>query len=259
VDDKTGNVLVGGYDYDENGGATVPVPENPPSSTAPVMAVATDNGYGCLVQSANNSVSCYDLIGGDIVVSPVNALNLGSYPEAIAMGTFGAETDAFVVSENGTPSLYEVRAADAYTGEEPALPLPGVTPLSTVQTASFIAGGWQVIVFDSGPASGTIAVLSTYDRLLLLVNESTWTVTKSVKLSGTPFRIATDMANGTVIIAYANPASVTTTYASVDALSGTETPLTSKSSLLSVGLVISSDGTKLYSSQRNQMDVELNQ
>jgi hypothetical protein len=102
-------------------------------------------------------------------------------------------------------------------------------------------------------------VLSTYDRLLLLVNESTWTVTKSVKLSGTPFRIATDMANGTVIIAYANPASVTTTYASVDALSGTETPLTSKSSLLSVGLVISSDGTKLYSSQRNQMDVELNQ
>jgi hypothetical protein len=184
---------------------------------------------------------------------------LGSYPEAIAMGTFGTETDAFVVSENGTPSLYKVRAADAYTGEEPALPLPGVTPLGTVQGVSPIAGGWQVVVFDSGPASGTIAVLSTYDKLLLLINEGTWAVTKSVTLSGIPFRIATDTTHGAVIVAYANPTNVTTTYASVDALLGTVTPLTTTSSLLSVGLGISSDGTKLYSSQRNQMDVELNQ
>jgi hypothetical protein len=82
---------------------------------------------------------------------------------------------------------------------------------------------------------------------------------KSVKLSGTPFRIAADTTHGAVIVAYADPESMTTTYASVDALSGTVTPLTSTSSLLSVGLVISSNGTKLYSSQRNQMDVELNQ
>ena len=131
--------------------------------------------------------------------------------------------------------------------------------MDQVQAASPIACGWQVVVFDSGSASGTIAVLSTYDQLLLLINESTWTVMKSVKLSGTPFRIAADTTHGAVIVAYADPESMTTTYASVDALSGTVTPLTSTSSLLSVGLVISSNGTKLYSSQRNQMDVELNQ
>jgi hypothetical protein len=132
-------------------------------------------------------------------------------------------------------------------------------PLSTVQAANSVAGGWLIVVFDSGPASGTIAVLSTYDQLLLLLNESTWKVTDSVKLSGTPFRIVADTTNGKVIFAYANPASATTTYASVNASSGAVTPLTSTSSLLSVGFAVSADCTKIYSSQRSQMDVKSNQ
>ena len=191
----------------------------------------------------------------------VTASNLGTTPWAITMGTFGTETDAFVASADGTPSLYEVRASDA-TVLQPALPLPGVTPKSTVVAASVVAGGLYDVVFDSGSASGTIAVLSTYDQLLLFVDRSSWTVTKSISLSGvqgTPFRIVADVANGAVIVAFANPASVTTTYASVDVATGTVTPLESTSSLLSVGLAVSSDGTKIYSAQRNQIEVKSNQ
>jgi len=40
----------------------------------------------------------------------------------------------------------------------------------------------------------------------------------------------------------------------VDALSGTVTPLTTKSSLLSVGLGF--DGTNIISAQRNQIDLK---
>jgi hypothetical protein len=237
-----------------------PNPQGLPSGK--VMAVAAKNGSAGLVQPANNSASFYDMTAGvNSQPTVVTASNLGNHPEEIGIGVFGGETDAFVVSLNDTPSplLHQVRASDAYTGEEPALALTGITPLSTVQAANAVAGGWQIAVFDSGPASGTIAVLSTYDKLLLLINKSTWKITDSVKLSGTPFRIAMDVTNGKVIVAYANPASVTTTYAAVDASSGTVTPLTSTSSLLSVGLAVSADGTKIDSSQRNQMDVEPNQ
>ena len=257
VDNKTGNVLVDAYDYDESGGATVPYPTQP-ASQDPAMAVAAENGYGCFVQPANNSASCYNLVGGDIGAPVVTASNLGTTPMAIAMALFGTETDAFVVSIDGTPSLYKVRASDA-TVEGSALPLPGVTPISTVQNTNPFAGGWQVIVFDSGPASGTVAVLSTYDHLLLFVNATTLTVTKQVVLTDTPFRIAADVTHGAVIVAYANPANVTTTFASVDVASGTVTPLLNTSSLLSVGLAVNSNGTNLYSAQRNQIEVKQNQ
>ena len=266
VDDKTNLFVVDGVAFDATaqndgsgncGRSTAPFVQGLPSGN--VMATAAESGYTCFTQPSTNSAYCFDLTGGIAEVPFVTASNLGIWPEEIAMGLFGGETDAFVVSLNGTPSLYKVRASDAYTGEEPALALTGITPLSTVQAANPVAGGWQIVVFDSGPASGTIAVLSTYDKLLLLINESTWQITKSVTLSGTPFRIVADTTNGKVIVAYANPTSVTTTYAAVDASSGTVTPLTSTSSLLSVGLAVSADGTKIYSSQRNQMDVKPNQ
>jgi hypothetical protein len=192
----------------------------------------------------------------------VTASNLGNYPEAIACATLGGETDAYVVSINDspTPLLHKVRESDAYTGEEPALALPGFTPWSTVLAANPVGGGVQIVVFASGPAAGTVAVLSAYDQVLDLVNASTWTLIKSVKLSGIPFRIVADLTHGNVIVAYADVANARTTYGSVAALSGVvNPPLTSTSSLLSVGFAVSADGTKLYSAQRNQIQVLPNQ
>ena len=263
VDDKTGLFVVDGDAFDssaQNNGvgcdmSFTPYAQNLPSG--PIMATAARNGYTCFTQPSNNAAYCYPLTGGLGPTPFVTASNLGNMPEEIAMGLFGTETDAFVVSVDGTPSLYKVRASDGKV--EGSLPLPGVTPISTVQATDSVAGGWQVVVFDSGPASGTVAVLSTYDHLLLLVNATTLTVTNQVVLTDTPFRIAADVTHGAVIVAYANLQNVTTTYASVDAASGTATPLLNTSSLLSVGLAVSSDGTNIYSSQRNQIEVKQNQ
>jgi hypothetical protein len=221
------------------------------------MATAAENGYTCFTQPSNNAGYCYDLTGGLQQVPLATASNLGNTPWPLAMGTFGTETDAFVVSLNDTPAplLHLVRASDAYVGEEQPLALTGITPESAVVAANLVAGGMQVAVFDSGPASGIIVVLSTFDQRLVFVNKGAWAITQSVQLSGTPFRIVADTTNGNVIVAFANPASVTTTYSSVNALTGTVTPLTATSPLLSVGLAVSSDGTKLYSGQRNQLGV----
>jgi hypothetical protein len=262
VDNKTSYMLINENVYNMSGSGCgfngAPILNLPVNQQ--VIAVAADNGYAGLVQTSNNSASFYDLTGGansQPTAATTQSGALGTEPVAIAMGTFGTETDAFVLSVGGTPSLYQVNASNANAGEQPALTLPGVTPISAMP--NYYTGGWHVAVFDSGPAEGTIAVLSTYDQLLLLVNKSTWTVAQSVALSGTPFRIAANTADGTVIVAYANPSNLTTTYASVDALTGAVTPLINTSSLLSVGLGVSADGTELYSGQRSQLSVIPNQ
>lgn len=260
LDDKTGIVVIDGGTVNEDGSPTYLDPQGFTSGT--VMGSAASNGYAGFVQPNNNSASFYDITGGIASQPQIHtASNLGSEPWSIAMGTFGSETDAFVFSRNGTPSLYKVRASDAYV--EGLVVLPGITPVSTVQSQNPVAGGWQVVAFDSGPAEGLVAILSTPDDLLVFVNASTMQVAGSLKLSGIPFRIAADQADGTVIVAYANPQSATTTYSSVNPGSeGTNpvnTPLTSTDTLLSVGLQVSADGTSIYSGQRNQLDLRSNQ
>jgi hypothetical protein len=235
-----------------NGGtcdfADVPNPQGTPSGE--VTASAADNGYAGFLQPANNSASFYDLTGGTASQPTVfTATNLCDLPWAIAMGTFGTETDGFVACA-GTPVLRKVRASDAYAGEEPALPLPGVTPLSDVVKATFYSGGLYVVVFDSGPASGTVVILSVYDQLLLLVNQNTWAITQSIKLTGNPFRIVADAPNGRVLVEFADPANKVSTFAWVDALSGAVTPSNLTSSLLGVGLAF--DGTNIVPAMRNQ-------
>jgi hypothetical protein len=229
-----------------------PNPQGMPSGT--VTAVAADNGYAGMVQPANNSASFFDMTGGTNSQPTVyTATGLGTTPWAIAMRELNGVEKAFVASADGTPSLYQVKVSNG-TVQGPALVLTGVTPLSTVVAANLLAGGLYVVVLDSGPASGTVAVLSTYDQLLLLVDVNTWTITQSVKLSGTPFRITTDVAGGRVLVAFADPVNVQTTFAWVDALTGEATPSSVKSSLLSVGNYY--DGKSIVSAMRDQIDLQ---
>jgi hypothetical protein len=113
----------------------------------------------------------------------------------------------------------------------------------------------QVVVFDNGPASGTAAVLSMYDQLLLLVDVNGWAVTKSILLSGVPFRITTDVANGNVLVEYADPTDKVSTYAWVDASSGGITSSSLTSPLLGVGVYY--DGTNIIPAMRDQPSLQL--
>jgi L-alanine-DL-glutamate epimerase-like enolase superfamily enzyme len=137
------------------------------------------------------------------------------------------------------------------------LVLTGFTPAS--QLAGTTNGGWQVAAISSGPAAGNGAVLSAYDKALSIDDLATMTELHRVSLTGIPFRIAADETHGTVIVAYADVDAGLTRYASVDVATGSVTPLTVTSTLLSVGFGVSSDGTKLYSCMRDKCEVLPNQ
>jgi len=270
IDDKTGFVIVDGAAYDAGegtdpilGGCSVdmsPFPPTYPSGTT--MASGAKGGYQCSLQSYNSTdnLSCYDLTGGPFSPATLYTATVGNQPWSLDMGTFGTETDAFVFSRNDA-SLHNVRASDAFEETKP-LVLPGITPASARTDPN--TGGWYVSVFDSGPASGIIAVLSTTDGVIDLVNASTMTVIGSpIKLPGVPFRMTKDIANGKIIIAFADVADGITTYSSIDPMAAnpasTLTVLQSTDTLLSVGLGVSTDGTKLYSAQRSALHVPANQ
>lgn len=167
VDDLTGYVIEDGYALDMNGSISpnnycdstdIPHPTGVPSGVS--MASAARNGYSCFLEPFNNSISCYSLTGGALSTPPVaTSSSVGSQPWSIAMGVFGSETDAFVFSRNGTPTLYKVRASDAKV--EGSVVLQGITPASDVSSANPVAGGWQVVAFE--PPSMLIAATSSLD------------------------------------------------------------------------------------------------
>jgi hypothetical protein len=132
------------------------------------------------------------------------------------------------------------------------------------QPSSSGFGPYVVLPFDSGPALGLVAVFSTQDKVLAVVNSGTMQILGTpVNLTGTPFMAAKDLTDGKVIIASTDLASGVTSYSSIDLTAGNPasslTMLQSTDTLLSIGLGVSADGTKIYSAQRNQLHVLANQ
>ena len=252
IDDKTSDILV-----TQRSGASVAIlnPDMGFGSTGPGMGVAARNGVGCITQPSVNYLSCMDLTQANPTLNP---LTVGSQPVSVAMGLFGTETDAFVFTRDGNPILWKVDVSGGSPILKGSVSLTGMTPAANLYQKNPFAGGWHVVVFDSGPASGTAAALSTADNLLLFVDTSTMTITKSVTLPGVPFRIAVDKTHGKLIVAFADPVNVRTTFASVDPTTGTVTPLTTTSDLLAVGFQVSPDGKSLYACMRDKCEVLAN-
>jgi hypothetical protein len=188
---------------------------------------------------------------------------MGSQPSSLAVGTVGTETQALVLSRNGTVTLW--RQSLSGSSPEGSVSLAGITPISTVQAANPIAGGWQVVYANTGPAVGTVAVLSTPDNYVTFVNAMTMQPTKNATLTaGIWNQIASDNVHGTFILASANPQTAstqgsTTTFASVNPSTGVVTPLTSKSTLLAAGFAVSADGNWLYICSRSACETQPNQ
>ncbi len=261
VDDKTDHIF---WDQSVNtvGLATVAVVGGGAGGIGDVgdsgMGISAKNGNGCVAEPIVNYFSCFSI--PQIITSfpPFNSVTLGNQPFSVAMGLFGTETDAFVFSRDGTPTLWKVNVSGGMIISA-SQPIPGVTSWTTLQTNSFAGGGWQVAVFDKGPASGTVAVLSTADNLLTFFDASSMRITNQVTLTGLPFRIAADMTNGNLIVAYADQAKVLTTFMKVNPLTGVATSLMSTTPLLAVGFQISFDGKNIYACQRAQCAVLANQ
>jgi hypothetical protein len=246
VDDKTNLVVLA-----QRSGASVNIiGGGAPSNGTKAMGVAARNGNGAAVQPTINEVSFFDITQQ---LPTFNSLTIGSQPISLAMGLVGSTTHAYVISRDGSPTLWDITVSGGNPTLVNAQAIPGVTPVATLWATNPYAGGWHVADIDSGPAVGTVATLFTADRSLTLYNASL-AIIKTITIPGIPFRLVADKADGVFIIAVVDQANVRTTFVSVNATTGVVTQLTSvtPTGLLAVGLQVSADGKSIYACQQTQ-------
>lgn len=258
--DTTGQVLVsypGGpvVMYDPTTGMAV----NTAGVTfAPSVGVATKNGLGCATEPVQGNLSCF-VVSLNLFNPPFRSVAAGNQPWSLAMVALGAETDAVVYSREST----EIRRYSVVDlNDSPLITLKGAVTLSGITAAdqlqAGVGGGWQVVTFNSGAASGTAAFLSQFDKILVFIDLNTMTELTRVTLQGIPFRIAADETHARAIVAFADVTAGLTRFSSVDVVTGTVTKLTSTSALLTTGLAVSADGGSLDGAMRAQLVVLVN-
>jgi hypothetical protein len=227
------------------------------------VGVATKNGLGCSTQpqppqSVQVNLSCF-VVSLTLFNPPFRSVVSGTQPWSLAMVTLGMETDAIVYSRESTEirqySVLDLNDSTLITFKN-AFTLTEITPDDQLQGS--VNGGWQVVAFSSGLASGTAAFLSQFDRTLVFIDLNSMTELRRVTLQGIPFRIAPDETHGAVIVALADVNAGLTRYAKVDVASATVINLNSTSSLLTTGLVVSTDGSSIYGAMRGELAVVTN-
>jgi len=243
------------------------------------MAIAAKNGFGCVTAELANSLSCFDL---SQPLPMMITISIGMTPMNVAMGTVNGQLTAAVLNiGEGTlawVSLNTVNGQLAISTPQ-FVSLSGFTKIAQLYSSdtAIFADGWQLVMFDSG----TAAVLSRGNRADWFANLATSAVSGpytipadpfgevasgAQTLFNDPFRIAVDnwitAANpqGALIVALAdaNGLSGGTRFVKVDVATGTVTPLQSTSSLLDVGLAVTSDGTQIIGCMRDACEAKPN-
>jgi hypothetical protein len=221
---------------------------------APSIGVATKNGLGCATEPVQGNLSCF-VVSLNLFNPPFISVASGNQPWSLAMATLGTETEAVVYSREST----EIRRYSVVDlNDSPRITLKGAITLSGITAADQLpagAGGWQLVTFNSGAASGTAAFLSQFDKILVFIDLNTMTERTRVTLQGIPFRIAADETHARAIVAFADVTAGLTRFSSVDVATGTVTKLTSTSALLTTGLAVSADGGSLDGAMRTQLVV----
>ena len=214
-----------------------------------LMAVAAKDEWGCVTQDQDDQIACFDLRQ---VFPPM--LPLATFPDSqpwnIAMTSLGSKLVAAVFNIEDL----QFSVVDVVPSVQPlrSLTLVGLTEASQLPSA---AGGWQLAVFDSGPATGIAALLHQYDKVVVLVNLNTGQEIGRVDLSSyNPFRIVADNVNGALIVADADVEAGLTRFLKID-MAGNVTELQATTDLLTTGFGVSADGTKLYVSMRDQFQI----
>jgi hypothetical protein len=260
VDNKTG-YDVGGTSTDNTNGTIVSL-------------AASDGETGTIAgQDANNGLSCFTTPNGSptanllscFTVGVKNAqlydVTLGTEPWTVALATLSGTTNAYTYSRKGSVMVWKNSATTASLIGSYA-PV-GFTDFAAIPSGSY-GGGWEIVVFQNqgDPLSGTMAILSNYDKILIFVNAVTMAqIGQPIALTGNPFRIAKDETNGKVVIEFAdltNPANPKSTFASVTPSATTPVTYDSTSPNLGAGFAVSPDGKYLYVCQRASCDVQPN-
>lgn len=260
VDDVTGYVLVDTEAYDPTDGVDKVSPQLPVGKV--FVTSKAKNGVAAILWM-NGTVSFFPLAQSPqgwgtspIAVTTQQPIGVAGFSDgdahAMTMIVRGSKTFAAIYArESNTITLVDGSTATI----SQILTVPGVLPVSQIPGWNGRGGGGepQFVGFSSGPAAGTLALL-TPDQVLTMIHiplndGSSMTILSQVKLdfgeNVYPFRLAADEAHGTVGVALADPINVVSRRATATT-TGVVTRLAGTSPLLAGGFGISPDGTQMY-------------
>jgi len=239
--DKTGNGASGGVAGDGN----------------TIVGTTANNHVACTIEPSMHEAWCAKLVAGASVQKFSPAIGT---PEALAMTGACGGTTLFVLDAQGdgtNPVLYSfsVGTDGTLTGGK-SLPLPGFTPVSKFTQAeleNFV--NWQV---SASQTSCTAAVMApvlnasagTVSFALAVVNGTTMTETTTsvVALPSGSFQISEDDVHSATLIYVADvsgTSGVSRTWSRPNTASGALTQLSSTSTILNVGPILSLDGSTI--------------
>jgi len=150
-----------------------------------------------------------------------------------------------------------------------AITVPNIfttTIMDNTPTPTADLAGWQLQVLNTGPLAGTAVILSQFDKLLVYVSLSTMTEIRRVDLTApfknanppqTPleaFGIGKDEADGSIVVAFADPVNGKTVLYNVD-VNGNMTLLGATEPFLATGLQESADGSQIYWGNRSSFAI----
>lgn len=252
VDDVTSHTRVprvytqsGGVFVDAYSNASPPAVSTLVSTNSSPLAVASKGGYVCFSIDQSGLIGKIDLTQSTF---SSNSMAIGNTPWNVAMTMLPGNQLSCVVFNAEDLALSIVKFPEQQITR--FLSLTGLTPLSKCGTGE---GGWQLAVFDSGPAAGIAAVLSQKDKTLIFVDLTVGQELRRVTLMGNPFRIAVDNVNGRLVVANADLNARLTRFDSIDPTTGAVSRLNSTSGYLAVGFAVSSDGTQLFVGMRDKV------
>ena len=247
--DGSGNAVVGGTTHNSSGTLVGLVSDDGNGS---FLGTAANGTTGCITRQNANLLSCFTTA---TMSAPLRSTaSTGAEPWLVEILTLPVvstpELDAVVFYRQST-ELRRYSTVDM-SMRGIALSTTGVTPKSQLAVG---VGVWRLVVFRSGPAAQTGALLSEVEGLVIFFDVNSMKELRRVTLTGIPVvNMAADETHGTVIVAKADKK-----FVRVDVATGTQTPLVSQSPFPAMGLIVSPDGTKLFAARRGQLVVLSNQ
>jgi len=216
------------------------------------LGIDAMNKTACVSQDMDAAVTSIDLSG---TTFPTQSVLLGQVPWNVEMTSLPSGGTSCVIFDAGNLNLSVLAMPSLAVSE--SVTLSGLTPIQKAGTAP--VGGWQLALFNSGPADNTAAVLSQADDVVVFVNLTTGKEIRRVTLSGSAIRIAADNAHGSLMVAIADTDHRQTTFESINVSTGVISTLQATSPLLVTGLGVSEDGSNLFVGMRLQYAVIPNQ
>ena len=196
-----------------------------------ISEIVARDGSSCSARDEEGRLAFFDMtVDGPtpLILSPP----ISGKPTPVAMGKIGSQLVC------ATFSVEDLK----YTALRiPQNTILGQSTLQGLHKASGLGpaeGGWRLKLFSSGSAAGIAALLHDEDKVVVFLNASTGAELRRVSLSGIPFRMEADEANGQVIIANWDSEALKTRFNKVKVSNGQISSLSGTVNFASTGMEV---------------------